>query len=915
MFKNLNIGKKIHLPIMLMMLISIAIISINATKTFNDITSNSYIEYSKNMKTFLNKIFEEKKQVSLTNAISISLNQQIIDSLKNNDRETARHLLKKIVNKYNQYSKYKNIKIHIHTKDTKSFLRSWNDDKFGDDLSSFKQSIVYMKDYKKPFITVENGRSGMLIRGIAPIIDDGKYLGSIEFIQGFNLISKRIKQIKDYDTLFLACKDSSNIQMFDKNIQKLNGLYISKTDYINQKLLKTLKDFNPKYFEKNKYIAKDGFFITTLPIKNNFDKKVGCIVIATKLSDVNHFISEAKESMVNQLWLIILIDLLLLIALMYILHVWIKTPIDYLIDSIKKIDKNLNRFNLKELYIDYKIAIDTKDEIGNISKSINNLLKTTSRLFIDFQESQKHSQEYIKAVNAGSIVSKSDLSGIITYVNEELCKRTGYTKEELIGKPHNIFRHPNTPKKTFKILWQVIQSGEIYHGLFKNKKKDGSAFYANITIVPIKDKDENIIEYIALRDDVTELVNSKKELKRQFLTDPLTSFGNRFKMVEDIEKNKNYNLVILDIHLFKEVNDFYGHKIGDMVIKELGNRLFRHFKSNDAEVYHLHGDEFGVVYEKEHISDGEFYKLVEEFINQNKKNIIIEHNQISIGLTCGISYNQDNLIAEADIAHKNAKKTNKEILIYNHNLNSEVEYKNNLQWTNEIKNAIEEGRIKAYFQPIINTKNNKIEKYETLMRLIKQDGEIISPFFFLDIAKKTRFYKDLTKIVVIQAFKKFSGTSYEFSINLSAEDIMVYDISSWLFELADEYKVNKQLVIELVESEGIESFDMVDTFIQKAKQRGMKIAIDDFGTGYSNFEYLIKLNTDYLKIDGSLIKELDKNEKLYGLVETIVDFAKKNNIQTIAEFVSNENIYEKIKKLDINYGQGFYLGKPDKDIK
>ena len=201
------------------------------------------------------------------------------------------------------------------------------------------------------------------------------------------------------------------------------------------------------------------------------------------------------------------------------------------------------------------------------------------------------------------------------------------------------------------------------------------------------------------------------------------------------------------------------------------------------------------------------------------------------------------------------------------------------------------------------------------MRLIEKDGKEISPFFFLDIAKKSRLYKELTRIVVTQAFEKFAGTSYEFSVNLSAEDIMQHNISEWFFELACEYKVNNQIVVELVESEGIESFDMVDTFIHNAKENGMKIAIDDFGTGYSNFEYLIKLNTDYLKIDGSLIKEIDTDEKLYSVVETMTQFAKKNNIKVIAEFIANEKLYEKIKELDIEYGQGFYLGKPAHNLK
>jgi len=182
------------------------------------------------------------------------------------------------------------------------------------------------------------------------------------------------------------------------------------------------------------------------------------------------------------------------------------------------------------------------------------------------------------------------------------------------------------------------------------------------------------------------------------------------------------------------------------------------------------------------------------------------------------------------------------------------------------------------------------------------------------LIKKTSVYQELTKIVALKAFNKFQNSKYEFSINISIEDIMVYDIASWIFDLAKEKKVNDRLVLEIVESEGIESFSEMQKFIEAAQKNSMKIAIDDFGTGYSNFEYLIKLNPDYLKIDGSLMKEIDKDDKLYGVVETIVSFANKNHIQVIGEYISTAEIYEKTKELGIEYSQGYYLGHPSCEV-
>jgi len=914
MFKNLSIGQKIHLPIIVMMIVSLTIIVINGLSTIDDIKNSSFERFGKNMKIYLSNEIKQKEQIGLTNAINLSYNQKIIDALVKNNRDIAIDNLVDISKTFKKSTDYKRIKIHLHTTDGKSFIRNWNTSVYGDNLLSFRESLKDIKKLKEPFVTVENGRAGMLIRGISPVFSGDKYIGSLEFIQGFNSIARNVKKDKNFNLLFLACKNSKNIDRFNKDIIKLNGLFLSQKDAIDKNLMETLKEFDPKMFKNKGYIIKDNYFIVSLPIKDHKTQKIGCGIIAVDIKYVSKSIEQSKDSMAKQL-LLIVVDMLLILILFLVLRRSLDKPVDGLISKLDDIQQSLNNNDIDKLYINNRFLDIKNDEIGKIQKTINSLLKSITKNFVKLQQNKKYTKEYLKAVDAGSIVSKSDTKGNITYVNDALCKNTGYTKEELIGKPHNIFRHSSTSRSIFKEMWNTIKSGNIYHGLFKNKRKDGSAFYANITIVPIKNENNKIIEYVALRDDVTELVNSKEELKKTFFTDPLTSFSNRFKLLDDIETNKASYLAVIDIHEFRQINDFYGHKVGDLVIVNFANRLFEHFKIDGYNVYRVHGDEFAIIAKQEYSSKKEFFNNLQNFINKNKTyNVTLEGNEINIRVTCGISYNNNNLITETELAHKTAKKQSKEILEYSDDIQTGEEYKNNLEWTNKIKEAIKDNRIKAFFQPIVNAKNDKIEKYETLMRLIEKDGKEISPFFFLDIAKKSRLYKDLTRIVVTQAFEKFADTSYEFSVNLSAEDIMQHNISEWFFELACEYKVNNQIVVELVESEGIESFDMVDTFIHNAKENGMKIAIDDFGTGYSNFEYLIKLNTDYLKIDGSLIKEIDTDEKLYSVVETMTQFAKKNDIKVIAEFIANEKLYEKIKELDIEYGQGFYLGKPMSDI-
>jgi EAL domain-containing protein (putative c-di-GMP-specific phosphodiesterase class I) len=202
------------------------------------------------------------------------------------------------------------------------------------------------------------------------------------------------------------------------------------------------------------------------------------------------------------------------------------------------------------------------------------------------------------------------------------------------------------------------------------------------------------------------------------------------------------------------------------------------------------------------------------------------------------------------------------------------------------------------------------------VRLINEHGEVISPFAFLEVAKKGRYYTQVTKIVLENSFKTLKVTDKEISINLSPLDIENEDIRDLIFELLIKNKEDsKRIVFELVESEDVKDFDTIIRFIQQVKPYGVKIAIDDFGTGYSNFERLLQYEPDLLKIDGSLIKNIKDNRLSKDIVETIVLFAQKQKIKTVAEFVENEEIFNIVKGLGIDYSQGYAFGRPEDLLK
>jgi EAL domain-containing protein (putative c-di-GMP-specific phosphodiesterase class I) len=195
--------------------------------------------------------------------------------------------------------------------------------------------------------------------------------------------------------------------------------------------------------------------------------------------------------------------------------------------------------------------------------------------------------------------------------------------------------------------------------------------------------------------------------------------------------------------------------------------------------------------------------------------------------------------------------------------------------------------------------------------MIDSDGIMIPPVKFLTIAKKTKLYPQITLEVLNQSCSLFATRSEEFSINLSDSDIRDPYIVKEIIHTITQTGTASRIVFEILESEGIENYEEVVEFITSVKSLGAKIAIDDFGTGYSNFENILKLNVDYIKIDGSLIQGITENSRHHIVVETIVNFAHKIGAKTIAEFVSSEEIYDAIKELGVDFAQGYFTGKPE----
>ncbi|MEY4504032.1 MAG: hypothetical protein RL154_324 [Pseudomonadota bacterium] len=407
--------------------------------------------------------------------------------------------------------------------------------------------------------------------------------------------------------------------------------------------------------------------------------------------------------------------------------------------------------------------------------------------------------------------------------------------------------------------------------------------------------------------DITQKKLTEQQNLRFANFDTLTGLPNRQKLQTDMQKQTVFACVILNIDSFKEINDLFGIFSGDEILQQIANW----FCAVGLEPYRIDGDEFAFLFNNaitKNALEGRVLAIIALFEDQLFR---IGKEMVNLRMSAGIAISEEDLLTKADIALHIAKERKIQHCFYEETENIEDKYRKNIALATKIRKALVDERIICHYQPIVDFVSNVPCKYEALVRAIDRHGNIIPPNEFLSVAKKTKLYPKITKEVMKQSCLLFATRTEEFSVNLSISDIEDTQTVKDIIDIITQTNTANRIVFELLESERIQNYEAVAKFIADVKELGAKIAIDDFGTGYSNFEHILNLNVDYIKIDGSLIRGIANNYRHRIIVETIVDFAKKINAKTIAEYVSDEEIYNVVKALGVDYSQGYYTGKPE----
>lgn len=394
-------------------------------------------------------------------------------------------------------------------------------------------------------------------------------------------------------------------------------------------------------------------------------------------------------------------------------------------------------------------------------------------------------------------------------------------------------------------------------------------------------------------------------IKQRLYIHPVTGLPNRNRLEKDLDSFNDPQVTLINIDGFHQINDFFGAAHGNTFLRLVAHRIQALLTRRDR-LYKLGADEYVIVREIHPDT-----LPIETFILAlNQQQIDLANTRIPLAVSAGVADGKLHALEHADLALKQARNLNRGVAVYSESLQSSHDFESNLAWTRILKEAIDDGRIIAWFQPIHDNLWNEICHYEALVRLVDREGNIIGPGQFLSVARRSRLLGRLSLIMLEQALIQAERTGHNYSVNLTIENLTHPESSTAIIRMLRHSSAAERIILEIVESEGIEHLDRVQAFIQEAKKLGASIAIDDFGTGYSNFKHLLELPVDYIKIDGSLIQQITHSAMARAVVSAIVTFANQLDAKVVAEYVSDEQIQKTVLGLKIHLSQGYLFGPP-----
>jgi len=582
-----------------------------------------------------------------------------------------------------------------------------------------------------------------------------------------------------------------------------------------------------------------------------------------------------------------------------------------------------------------KDFMDLNREYNKQKETLRKLQKSRDLL------TAEHERAQVTLESIGDAVITTNEIGIIEYLNPIAEQLTGWTNDESIGK---------SLLKVFNIINEVTRE-QAEDPISRCLKEDSIVELANHTALinrtgmeyviedsaaPIRNRRGKVIGAVMVFRDVTEDRLAQRQLRYLAQHDTLTTLNNRHHFEQELEKavqlarrgKINFVLLYLDLDQFKVINDTAGHSVGDELLREVADIFTKRVRKSDV-LARLGGDEFGVLLSDADIEEA---REVAESLIEEMHDYVFEGQGIRYDISTSIgiaAINEETsssaeVLRLADIACYIAKRAGRNRYhIYSGDDSQEISAMGELKLATDIKQALSEKRFVLYYQAIKSIQDHEsTSHFEVLLRLKGEKGTLISPAIFIPTAERFNLMSKIDMWVVTEAINVLAkmqaeGHDIAFSINLSGASLGDQALQDCIKSSMSKHDLKKNtLIFEVTETAAVSvaTLEQTTDFMKHMRSNGCKFSLDDFGTGFSSFAYLKYLPVDYVKIDGTFVRDILKDPVDQAMVRSINQISHSLGKKTVAEFVESKEILDQVKVIGVDYAQGYYIGKPDEKI-
>ena len=536
--------------------------------------------------------------------------------------------------------------------------------------------------------------------------------------------------------------------------------------------------------------------------------------------------------------------------------------------------------------------------------------------------------EFIRyALDSAAIVAMTDVRGDITFVNSKFCEISGYSREELIGNNHRMLRSEAHDRGFFRAMYRRIAGGKVWQGEICNRRKDGSPYWVDTTIVPHIGEGGKVDSYTAIRFDITARHEAEKKLRQIISTDVLTGIPNRRRFQEYLEsvldpegaEPQPAYLALLDLDSFKEVNDTFGHDIGDNLLKVVSERLSA-LVLPGVFVARLGGDEFGIVMTG--MDKDEATGFVGTILNTLREPVWLGSTMRRCSASIGVAgfpedaTSPDELFKAADMALYRSKALGRDqAKFFLPRLREIAERKREL--LQAVETGLDEGQFRLYYQPIVPIDPRHPVALEGLLRWNHPEQGLLAPGLFLPDMNDPGLLAAIGMFAVERAFFDMQAMIDNalpvgrIAVNVTNADFRSDAFVDRFFELSRQTGIAPaNFSIEVTEGVFLgRDFQHLEGRLSRLHEAGVEIALDDFGTGFASLTHLRSMPIDRIKIDRSFISNITSSAEDLAIVRGVIDIAHSMNKLVTAEGVETGEQVDLLRELGCDYLQGWYFAK------